>query len=66
MVTYEKDKITIHLEGEDVTDFWDIIMYALDYNNIAKGSKSKKYTQMTENQLKLAEKLEELSRPHYG
>lgn len=63
---YEKEKITISLEGQEVEDFWDIIMYALDYNNIAKNSKPGTYTTLSESQTKLAEKLEEVSRPSYG
>lgn len=62
-MTYEKEKITISLEGQEVNDFWDIIMYALDYDNIAKNSKPGTYTLLTESQTRLAKKLEELSRP---
>ena len=65
-MTYEKEKITISLEGSEVNDFWDIIMFALDYNNIAKKSKPGTYTTLSESQTKLAEKLEEVSRPSYG
>lgn len=65
-MTYEKEKITISLEGQEVNDFWDIIMYALDYNNIAKNSKPGTYTPLSEPQIKLAKKLEEVSRPSYG
>ena len=65
-MTYEKEKITISLEGSEVNDFWDIIMFALDYNNIAKKSKPVTYTPLSESQTKLAEKLEEVSRPSYG
>ena len=65
-MTYEKEKITISLEGQEVNDFWDIIMFALDYNNIAKKSKPGTYIPLSESQTKLAEKLEEVSRPSYG
>lgn len=65
-MTYEKEKIIISLEGKEVNDFWDIIMFALDYNNIAKNSKIGTYTPLSESQTKLAEKLEEVSRPSYG
>ncbi len=65
-MTYEKEKIIISLEGQEVNDFWDIIMFALDYNNIAKNSKTGIYTPLSESQTKLAEKLEEVSRPSYG
>ena len=65
-MTYEKEKIIISLEGQEVNDFWDIIMFALDYNNIAKNSKIGTYTPLSESQTKLAEKLEEVSRPSYG
>lgn len=65
-MTYEKEKLTISLEGEEVNDFWDIIMFALDYNNIAKNSKPGTYTPLSESQTKLAKKLEEVSRPSYG
>ena len=41
-------------------------MFALDYNNIAKNSKIGTYTPLSESQTKLAEKLEEVSRPSYG
>lgn len=62
-MTYEKNKITIILEDSEVKDFWDIISYALDYDNIAKKSKPGSYVQMTESQIKLAEKLELITRP---
>lgn len=65
-MTYQKEKITISLEGQEVDDFWDIIMFALDYNNIAKNSKPGTYTPLSESQIMLAEKLEKVSRPSYG
>lgn len=65
-MTYEKERITISLEGQEVNDFWDIIMFALDYNIVAKKSKPGTYTPLSESQTKLAEKLEEVSRPSYG
>lgn len=65
-MTYEKEKITISLEGQEVNDFWEIIMFALDHNIIAKKSKPGTYTPLSESQTKLAEKLEEVSRPSYG
>lgn len=65
-MTYEKEKLTIHLEGSEVKDFWDIIMYALDYDNIAKNSKPGTYVPLTGSQIRLAEKLEEISRPSVG
>lgn len=64
-MTYEKEKITISLEGQEVNDFWDIIMYALDYNTIAKNAKPGTYTPLSESQTELAKKLEEVSRPSY-
>lgn len=64
-MTYKKEQVTISLEGQEVTDFWDIIMFALDYNNIAKKSKPGTYTPLSESQTKLAEKLEEVSRPSF-
>lgn len=64
-MTYTKEQVTITLEGQEVTDFWDIIMFALDYNNIAKKSKPSTYTPLSESQTKLAEKLEEVSRPSF-
>lgn len=64
-MTYEKDKVTIHLEGDEVEDFWDIIMCALDYNMIAKAN-PKRYVPLTDDKLKLANKLEEIVRPSHG
>lgn len=65
-MTYEKEKITISLEDDEVNDFWDIIMFALDYNAAAKKKKPGECGIMSESQEKLAHKLEEISRPYYG
>lgn len=61
---YKKEKITITLEGQEVDDLWDIIMFALDYHQIAIKSKPGKYAPLTDSDLKLANKLEELTRPN--
>ena len=59
---YEKQKVTICLENEDeIADFWELLMSALDYN--LKAPKSKK---LTSSQKELADKLEEIVRPNYG
>ncbi len=63
---YKKEKITITLEGQEVDDLWDIIMFALDYHQIALKSKSGKYVPLTDSDLKLANKIEELTRPNNG
>jgi len=65
-MTYTKEQVTITLEGQEVTDFWDLIMFALDYDNIAKKAKPGTYTTLSESQTKLAEKLEKVSRPSYA
>ena len=73
-MNYKKEKITITLEDEDVDNFWDIIMFALDWNAQAtqnnlsnrKDGSSKVMTTMSEDVKKLADKLEEISRPSYG
>ena len=66
---FSKDKITITISNEDdpkaTEDFWNIIMFALDWDSRAKHSKEVIPT-MTDDQRKMAEKLEELSRPIYG
>ena len=69
MICFEKNKITITISDEDspsaVEDFWNVIMFALDWDTRAKHSKEVIPT-MTESQRKMAEKLEEVSRPTYG
>lgn len=69
MITFSKDKITINISNEDdpkaVEDFWNIIMFALDWDSRAKHS-TEVIPTMTKDQRKMAEKLEELSRPYYG
>lgn len=65
---FSKDKITITISNEDdpkaTEDFWNIIMFALDWDSAAKNAKNGR--EMTADQRKMAEKLEEISRPIYG
>ena len=66
-MTFEKEKITITLKGEsEITTFWHILMFALDYNTIAQKSKKHECTLMDESELKLANELIEVTKPHYG
>lgn len=65
-MNYNKESIKITLEGQEVTDLWDLIMFALDYNNIAKKSKPGTYTKLSSSQIELANKLELLTRPDFG
>ena len=63
-MTYKNEKISITLEGQQVNDFWNIIMFALLHNTISKNSENTS-TFLSDSQTKLAEKLEEISRPSY-
>lgn len=45
----ESNGVTIHLEQNEIMDFWNIIMFALDYQVVKQA--------MTENELKLAREL---------
>jgi len=63
---YEKEKVTITLEKEEVHDFWEILMCALDYDRQARSSKKDGCPKLNASQLKLTNKLEEIVRPYYG
>ena len=63
-MTYKNEKISITLEEQEVHDFWNIIMFALLHNTISKKSENTT-TFLSDSQTKLAEKLEEISRPSY-
>lgn len=54
----ESNGITIYLEKDEIQDFWNIVMFALDWQGYAE--KNGKST-MTENELKLANKLAEIT-----
>lgn len=54
----ESNGITIHLERDEIMDFWNVIMFALDWQNYAE--KNGKST-MTESELSLANKLAEIT-----
>ena len=68
MISFSKDKITITIDNQDdplaVETFWHVIMFALDWD--AQERNARRGREMTEGQRKLAEKLEEISRPTYG
>lgn len=61
----KKEKITITLENDEIEDFWDIIMFALDYDSIIKKSKNTENYPLNESKIKLANKLKEISQPIY-
>lgn len=61
---YKNEKISITLEGQQVNDFWNIIMFALLHNTISKNSENTS-TFLSDSQTKLAETLEEITRPSY-
>lgn len=63
-MTYKNEKISITLEGQQVNDFWNIIMFALLHNTISKNSENT-ITFLSDSQTKLAETLEEITRPSY-
>lgn len=63
-MTYKNEKISITLEGQQVNDFWNIIMFALLHNTISKNSENTS-TFLSDSQTKLAETLEEITRPSY-
>lgn len=63
-MTYKNEKISITLEGQQVNDFWNIIMFALLNNTISKNSENTS-TFLSDSQTKLAETLEEITRPSY-
>lgn len=63
-MTYKNEKISIILEEQEVNDFWNIIMFVLLHNTISKNSENTS-TFLSDSQTKLAEKLEEISRPSY-
>lgn len=63
-MTYKNEKISITLEEQEVHDFWNIIMFALLNNTISKKSENTS-TFLSDSQTKLAEKLEEITRPSY-
>lgn len=63
-MTYKNEKISITLEEQEINDFWNIIIFALLHNTISKDSE-KTSTFLNDSQTKLAEKLEEISRPSY-
>lgn len=58
------DNLKIELESQqEIQDFWNIIMFAIDFHNeCAKYGKSC----MTEDELKLAHKLEEITNKSWG
>ena len=63
-MTYKNEKVSITLEGQQVNDFWNIIMFALLHNTISKNSENTS-TFLSDSQTKLAETLEEITRPSY-
>lgn len=63
-MTYKNEKISITLEGQQINDFWNIIMFALLHNTISKNSENTS-TFLSDSQTKLAETLEEITRPSY-
>lgn len=63
-MTYKNEKISITLEEQEVNDFWNIIMFALLHNTISKNSENTS-TFLSDSQTKLAETLEEITRPSY-
>lgn len=63
-MTYKNEKISITLEGQQVNDFWNIIMFVLLHNTISKNSENTS-TFLSDSQTKLAETLEEITRPSY-
>lgn len=63
-MTYKNEKISITLEGQQINDFWNIIMFALLHNTISKNSENT-ITFLSDSQTKLAETLEEITRPSY-
>ena len=63
-MTYKNEKISITLEGQQVNDFWNIIMFALLHNTISENSENTS-TFLSDSQTKLAETLEEITRPSY-
>ena len=54
----ESNGITIYLEKEEIQDFWNIVMFSLDWQNYAKKNGE---STMTENELKLAKELVEIT-----
>ena len=52
------NQLTITLDGNEIMDFWNIVMFALDYHN--KETKQGKPC-MHENELKLANELVEIT-----
>lgn len=63
-MTYKNEKISITLEGQQINDFWNIIMFALLHNTISNNSENTS-TFLSDSQTKLAETLEEITRPSY-
>ena len=63
-MTYKNEKISITLEGQQINDFWNIIMFALLHNTISENSENTS-TFLSDSQTKLAETLEEITRPSY-
>lgn len=63
-MTYKNEKISITLEEQEVNDFWNIIMFVLLHNTISKNSENTS-TFLSDSQTKLAETLEEITRPSY-
>ena len=67
-LSFSKDQITITISNQDdplaTENFWNIIMFALDWDSAARNAKNGR--EMTDAQRKMAEKLEEVSRPIYG